>query len=100
MNIHFCTEREIRSGEIEGDAGMDLVRLKKEYGHLTFWGNVSCDILCRGTKADVINETKRCIDAAAKGGGYIFGTSNSVLSGTPPENVIAMYETAREYGKY
>ena len=100
MNIHFCTEREIRSGEIEGDAGMDLVRLKKEYGHLTFWGNVSCDILRRGTKADVINETKRCIDAAAKGGGYIFGTSNSVLSGTPPGNVIAMYETAREYGKY
>ncbi len=87
-------------GEIEGDAGMDLVKLKKEYGHLTFWGNVSCDILRRGTKADVINETKRCIDAAAKGGGYIFGTSNSVLSGTPPENVIAMYETAKEYGRY
>ncbi|MEA3477983.1 MAG: uroporphyrinogen decarboxylase family protein [Bacteroidota bacterium] len=87
-------------GEIEGDAGMDLVRLKKEYGHLTFWGNVSCDILRRGTKAEVINETKRCIDAASKGGGYIFGTGNSVLSGTPQGNVITMYETAREYGKY
>ncbi len=87
-------------GEIEGDAGMDLGRLKKEYSHLTLWGNVSCDILKRGTKKEVIEKTKRCIDKAAKGGGYIFGTSNAVLSGTPPENVIAMYETAKEYGRY
>lgn len=87
-------------GEIEGDAGMDLGRLKKEYGHLTFWGNISCDLLRRGTLQDVIQETKSCIDKAAKGGGYIFGSSNSILSGTPPENVIAMYETAKKYGKY
>ena len=39
-------------------------------------------------------------DVASKNGPLIFGISNSVLSGTPPENVIAMYETAREYGKY
>lgn len=87
-------------GEIEGDAGMDLGRLKKEYGYLTFWGNVSCDILRRGTKEDVIKEAKSCIDKAAKKGGYIFGSSNAILSGTPAENVIAVYETAREYGKY
>ena len=82
-------------GEIEGDAGMDLGRLKKEYGHLTFWGNISCHTLRVGSKEDVIKETKDCIDKASKGGGYIFGTSNSILSGTPPENVIAMYETAK-----
>ena len=87
-------------GEIEGDSGMDLGKLKKEYGHLTFWGNVSCHTLRTGTKEDVIKETKSCIDKAAKGGGYIFGTSNAVLSGTPAENIIAMYETAKEYGKY
>ncbi len=87
-------------GEIEGGAGMDLNKLKKEYGHLTFWGNVSCDLLQRGKKEKVIEETKRCIDVAAKGGGYIFGSSNSILPGTPPENVIAMFETAKEYGRY
>ena len=87
-------------GEIEGDAGMDLARLKKEHGRLTFWGDVSCDILRRGSRQEVINETRRCIDEGAKGGGYIFGTSNAILSGTPPENVIAMYETAKEYGTY
>lgn len=87
-------------GEIEGDAGMDLGKLKQKYGHLTFWGNLSCHLLRTGTKAEVIKATKKCIDQAAEGGGYILGTSNSVLPGTPPENVVAMYETAREYGKY
>jgi len=87
-------------GEIEGDAGMDLGKLKREYGHLTFYGNLSCHLLRQGTVKEVIQETKNCIDKAAKGGGYIFGTSNSILHGTPPENVIAMYETAKEYGKY
>ena len=87
-------------GEIEGDAGMDLERLKREYGHLTFWGNVSCDLLRRGSKKEVIEETKRCIDVAARGGGYILGSSNSILPGTPAENVIAMFETAKEYGRY
>ncbi len=87
-------------GEIEGDAGMDLGKLKKEHGHLTFWGNISCHTLRTGTKEKVIKKTKNCIDKAAKGGGYIFGTSNAVLSGTPVENIIAMYETAKEYGKY
>ena len=86
--------------EIEGDAGMNLERLKKEYGHLTLWGNLSTHLLRVGTVKEVIRETKNCIDKAAEGGGYVFSVSNAILYGTPPENVIAMYKTAKEYGKY
>jgi len=91
--IHGCIE-------IEGDAGMDLGRLKKEYGHLTLWGNLSTHLLRVGTVEEVIKETKNCIDKAAEGGGYVFSISNAILHGTPPENVLAMYKTAKEYGKY
>jgi len=86
--------------EIEGDAGMDLGWLKKEYGHLTLWGNLSTHLLRVGTIEEVIKETKNCIDKAAECGGYVFSISNAILHGTPPENVLAMYKTAKEYGKY
>lgn len=73
---------------------------KRQYGHLTFYENLSCHLLREGTVKEMIQETKNCIDKAARGEGYIFGTSNAILHGTPPENVIAMYETVKEHGKY
>lgn len=86
-------------GEIEIGAGMDLGELRRKYPRLTFWGNVACaDVLLQGSVEDVARETKICIDKA-RGGGHIVGSSNSLLHGTPPANVLAMFETAREYGK-
>lgn len=88
-------------GEIDVDAGMDMGRLKREYGHLTFWGGISCGRTLRlGSKDDVITATKKVIDDCAKDGGLVFGSSNTILPGTPPENFIAMVETAKTYGKY
>ena len=89
-----------RYGELKEDTGIRLGKLKREYGHLTFYGNLSCHLLREGIVREVIQETKNCIDKAAKGGDYIFGTSNAILHGTPPGNVIAIYKTAKEYGKY
>lgn len=87
-------------GEIDGEAGMDLARLKREFGHLTLWGNLSCSLLRNGRPENIIDAVQNCIAAAAKGGGYIFGTSNTVLPGTPPENVIIMFDAANRYGVY
>ncbi|MCX7918184.1 MAG: uroporphyrinogen decarboxylase family protein [bacterium] len=89
-------------GEIDIDSGMDLAEVKRRYGHrITLWGGLSCGtILLQGTKQAVIDATKKAIDAAAPGGGYIFGSSNIIMSGTPVENVYAAFETAKEYGKY
>jgi hypothetical protein len=89
-------------GEIDVDSGMDLGELKKRYGKkITFWGGVSCGkVLLLGTKQDVIDAVKKAIDDTAKGGGYIFGSSNSIMSGTPIENVLIAFETAKNYGKY
>jgi len=89
-------------GEIDIDSGMDLKRLKEFCGKkITFWGGLSAgDTLLKGSKQQIIDAVKKAIDDAAKGGGYIFGSSNSIISGTPAVNAITAYETAKKYGKY
>ncbi|OGS22932.1 MAG: hypothetical protein A2252_07585 [Elusimicrobia bacterium RIFOXYA2_FULL_39_19] len=84
-------------GEIDYSAGMRFKDLRQKFPKLTLWGNVSCgDVLFSGTKQQVIDITKECIEATG-GIGVIIGSSNSVLPGTPVENVLAMYDTAKKY---
>jgi len=82
-------------------AGMDTRRLKRDFGDdITFWGG-GCDsqhVLPFGTPAQVRDEVKRRIDDLAPGGGFVFAPIHNVQTGVPPDNVIAMFETAREYG--
>ena len=89
-------------GEIDHESGMRLEDLVPKHGdRLTFWGNVPCgSVLCRGTEQEVRDFVMRLIDVAAPGGGYLFGSANIIMATTPVRNVIAMYETAREYGVY
>ena len=83
--------------------GMDLDRLKREFGKdLTFWGG-GCDTqktLPFGTPAEVREEVKRRIDILAPGGGFVFAADHVIPAGTPPENISAMYEAARDYSTY
>jgi len=37
------------------------------------------------------------IDVLARDGGYILGPSHAIQAGTPPENVVALFETAASY---
>jgi len=55
-------------------------------------------LLHYGTKQQVIDEAKRLIDILAPGGGYIF-TTGAGYDNAKPENVEAMYETVKTYGK-
>lgn len=82
-------------------AGMETQWLKKQFGRdIAFWG-AGCEsqgILPFGTPQEVIDEVKRRIDDMAPGGGFVFGPIHNVQAGVPPENVVAMFETARAYG--
>jgi len=98
----FFVESRIHGyGEIDHEAGMEIATLKERYGdRITFWGNVPTGTtVYGGTEAEVREFARRLIDAAAPGGGFILGTSNSVLPGTPARNVVALFEEGREYGK-
>lgn len=81
-------------GEIDVDAGMDLVEVRRRYPKVTLWGGLSCGKLLRhGSVEEVRAETRRVIDGVGRAG-LIFGSSNSILHGTPPENVLAMVDEA------
>ncbi len=87
---------------IEPAAGMDIARLKQRYGaQITLMGNVDCaHLLSSGAPDEVAAETRRVIQAAAPGGGFVLTSSNSIHGGVRVENYLAMLETARRYGEY
>lgn len=84
-------------------SGMDTAGLKKKYGtHLAYYGG-GCDtqsILSRGTPAQVRQEVRRRISDLAPGGGFIFNPVHNIQPLVPAENVIAMFNAAREFGNY
>jgi len=55
-------------------------------------------LLHYGKKQQVIDEAKRLIDNLAPGGGYIF-TTGAGYDQAKPENVEAMFDTVKTYGK-
>lgn len=83
--------------------GMDQAELKHEFGRdVVFWGG-SADAQSTmpfGTPDQVRDQVRRSIDIMAPGGGYVFSSIHNIQSFVPPENVIALFETAREYGKF
>lgn len=74
--------------------GMDAAELKQQFGErLVFHGGVEG---YEATRDAVVEEVRRLIDAFAPGGGYVFASCNHIIE-APPENVVAMFETARDY---
>jgi len=81
---------------------MDLRDVKQRYGDkVCILGNVDCRyVLPFGSEGDVRRDVRRCIDAAAKGGGYVLASSNSIHANCKIKNVYVMVDEARRYGKY
>jgi uroporphyrinogen decarboxylase len=86
---------------IEPDANMDILALTRQYGgRVALLGNLDCDLLVRGTPAQIEAQVRTLMREIAPGGGYVFSTSNSVLMDVPLENLYAMRNAARRYGTY
>ena len=83
--------------------GMDLAALKRDFGgRILFNGAIdSHHVLIEGTPKIVRQTTREVLDIMNPGGGYVAGASHdSILEETPVENVVAMFDTVREYGRY
>jgi uroporphyrinogen-III decarboxylase len=77
-----------------------MARAKKELaGVACIAGNFRYQTLARGSKQQVVEEAKRLLDICAPGGGYMFDLDGGMCS-LPRENIEALYETVKEYGKY
>jgi len=86
---------------IEPDAGMDLARIKKEYGgELALIGNADTRFLFGSDLEAVRKEVDRCMEQGAPGGGYLFASCNSIFTGMNPAAVREMYRYALERGSY
>ena len=83
-------------------AGMETAKLKQEYGdQLGFCGAVdTMHVLPHGTPEDVRAEVRQRIRDLAPGGGYVITAVHNIQPDVPPENIVTMYDSARELGKY
>jgi hypothetical protein len=68
-------------------------------GHLCIEGNVPSSLLQIGSVQEVKDYCKKLIDVVGKGGGYILGPRSSTDE-VKPENLKAMIEYTKEYGRY
>lgn len=81
---------------------MNLKDVKERYGSkICLAGNVDCRyVLPIGDEEEVRRDVRRCIDAAADGGGFILTSSNSLHASVKLENIYMMVDEVRKYGKY
>jgi uroporphyrinogen-III decarboxylase len=78
----------------------DIFRAKEILrDHLCIEGNVPSSLLQMGSVQDIKDYCKKLIDVVGKGGGYILGPRSSTDE-VKPENLKAMIEYTKEYGRY
>ena len=98
------------------DAGFDIMNpvqcsaammnpheLKRQFGErVTFWGGGvdTQHTLPNGAPDQVRAEVAERIRIFGQGGGYVFNTIHNVQPQTPIENLLAMYATVRDAGRY
>jgi uroporphyrinogen decarboxylase len=86
---------------IDTAAGMDLAKLKEQYGdQVSFCGGIDIGLINSATPYEVRQATLQAIQTAGRGGGFILGSSSEELYETlPGENILAMWETTFEAGR-
>lgn len=81
-------------------AGMDPVKIKKEFGNdIVIWGAVvdTQKTLPFGSPDEVRAEVLQRCEIFGKGGGYVCNAIHNVQAGTPVKNVISMIDAIHEY---
>ena len=81
-------------------AGMDPQRLKAEFGsRITFWGGGADTqaVLLEAAPGEVAAHVAERLRIFAPGGGYVFNPIHNIQADVPPENIIAMFDTARAF---
>jgi uroporphyrinogen decarboxylase len=81
---------------------MDTRELKRDFGRdIVFWGGGvdTQSILPFGKPQEVVDEVKRRIDDLAPGGGFVFAAVHNIQAFVPPENIVATFDTAMQYGR-
>ena len=80
---------------------MSPAYLKERFGgRLAFHGCIStAGTVAFGSVEDVVDMVRETLSIMMPGGGYCLAPTHALQDNSPTENVVAMYEAAREYGK-
>jgi len=100
---HFKTIRdELNVKSFDTGFPVDFAWLRKELGpDVNIYGGPSCQFLMRATPAEIREEVRRILSTGIMDGGkFILREGNNVAPGIPEENINAMYNAAREFGRY
>jgi uroporphyrinogen decarboxylase len=81
---------------------MEPAKLKREFGkHLSFWGAIDTQgVLPFGTPEEVAREVRLRIRELGRGGGYVLASVHNIEADVPGANILAMCQTAQEFGRY
>ena len=111
ISIHLCGDatRHFKTMVDELDARAFDTGFPVHHGQLvrqlgpeiTISGGVHVDLLRSGTPDEVAAETRRIIDEVKPcTRNFVMKEANNLSPGTPPENMLRMYQTVLEYGRY
>jgi len=85
---------------LEAKAGLDVVTLRREYGHrMGFCGNMDVMLWAEAPLEEIRATVLRKLEAA-RGGGYIFQSDHSVPTNISAERYGYVVNLVREFGKY
>ena len=85
---------------LEAKAGLDVVDLRRRYGHqIGFCGNLDVITWANGTRDEIKSMVLNKLNAA-KGGGYIVQSDHSVPGNVSGQNYDYVVQLVRQYGKY
>jgi uroporphyrinogen decarboxylase len=86
-----------------GLPNMEPERLKNEFGkQLVFWGGGidAQHVLPFAKPEEIKHHVKANLEIFKSGGGYIFNNVHNIQVGVPPENIVALFDAAYEFGFY
>jgi uroporphyrinogen decarboxylase len=76
--------------------------LKQRFGsRMSFHGSIStAGVVARGTVDDTVKMVKETLEVMMPGGGYALSPTHLLQDNSPTENVAALYDAAKEFGRY
>lgn len=86
-----------------GLVNMEPQKLKDKFGNrLVFWGGGidAQHVLPFATPDEIRDDVRKNLEIFKPGGGYVFNNVHNIQVGVPPENIVALFDTAWEYGFY
>ncbi|HHU79512.1 MAG TPA: hypothetical protein GXZ29_11655 [Clostridiales bacterium] len=78
----------------------DMKYIAEKYGKThVFVGNADTRILLQGSREDIYNEVKRCMDIGKQCNGFFMAVGNHIPSNTPVENALYYNECYEKLGR-